>query len=91
MPSSPAIAASRNCFERAERRALHGFFWNGGRLVLSILDDLKPAFEVLTPSVPAGHASASPGCPISESPMSGRSMFARKNRPVTCWPAPKTR
>jgi prolyl oligopeptidase len=37
-------------FEPAERRALQGFLWNGGRLVLSILDDLKPIFEVLTPS-----------------------------------------
>src|SRR5207247_3593512 len=37
-------------FEPAERRALQGFFWTGGRLVLSILDDLKPVFEVLTPS-----------------------------------------
>jgi len=37
-------------FEPAERRALQGFFWSGGRLVLSILDDLKPVFEVLTPS-----------------------------------------
>ena len=27
-------------FEPAERRALQGFFWNCGRLVLSILDDL---------------------------------------------------
>src|SRR5262249_6487721 len=37
-------------FEPAERRALQGFFWSGGRLALSILDDLKPVFEVLTPS-----------------------------------------
>ena len=37
-------------FEPAERRALQGFFWSGGRLVLSILDDLKPVFEALTPS-----------------------------------------
>jgi prolyl oligopeptidase len=37
-------------FEPAERRALQGFFWCGGRLVLSILDDLKPVFEALTPS-----------------------------------------
>ena len=36
-------------FEPGERRALQGFFWSGGRLVLSILDDLKPVFEVLTP------------------------------------------
>jgi prolyl oligopeptidase len=37
-------------FEPAERRALQGFRWSGGRLVLSILDDLKPNFEALTPS-----------------------------------------
>jgi prolyl oligopeptidase len=37
-------------FEPAERRALQAYFWSGGRLVLSILDDLKPVFEVLTPS-----------------------------------------
>jgi prolyl oligopeptidase len=37
-------------FEPAERRALQGFFWSGGRLVLSILDNLKPVFELLTPS-----------------------------------------
>ena len=37
-------------FEPGERRALQGLFWCGGRLVLSILDDLKPVFEVLTPS-----------------------------------------
>ena len=36
-------------FEPTERRALQGFFWSGGRLVLSLLDDLKPVFEVLTP------------------------------------------
>ena len=37
-------------FEPAERRALQGFFWSGRRLVVSILDDLKPVFEALTPS-----------------------------------------
>ena len=36
-------------FEPESRRALQGFFWCGGRLVLSILDDLKPVFEVVTP------------------------------------------
>ncbi|MCL2428647.1 MAG: prolyl oligopeptidase family serine peptidase, partial [Alphaproteobacteria bacterium] len=36
-------------FEPAERRVLQGFFWCGGRLVLSLLDDLRPVFEVLTP------------------------------------------
>jgi prolyl oligopeptidase len=37
-------------FEPGVRHALQGFFWCGGRLVLSTLDDLKPVFEVLTPS-----------------------------------------
>jgi len=37
-------------FQPDARRALQGFFWCGGRLVLSILDDLKPVFEVITPS-----------------------------------------
>jgi prolyl oligopeptidase len=40
-------------FEPAERRAIQHFFWCGGRLVLSILDDLRPVFEVLTPAATA--------------------------------------
>ena len=37
-------------FEPARRRTLQGFFWSAGRLVLSILDNLQPVFEVVTPS-----------------------------------------
>ncbi|GLS18498.1 prolyl oligopeptidase [Labrys miyagiensis] len=37
-------------FEPGERRVLDGFFWNKGQLVLSILDNLKPHFEIATPS-----------------------------------------
>lgn len=37
-------------FEPGVRRALQSFFWCGGRLILSILDDLKPVFEMLTPA-----------------------------------------
>jgi len=37
-------------FEPAERRTLQGFFWSGDRLVLPILDELKPEFEALIPS-----------------------------------------
>jgi prolyl oligopeptidase len=40
----------RRLFEPAPRRTLQGFFWCDGRLVLSILDELRPVFEVLTPS-----------------------------------------
>ena len=36
-------------FEPEERRALQTLFWAGERLILTILDDLKPAFEALTP------------------------------------------
>ena len=37
-------------FEPGARRALQSFFWCGDGLVLSILDDLKPVFEIWTPS-----------------------------------------
>lgn len=37
-------------FEPAPRRAVQGFFWVAGRLVLSILDELRPRFEICTPS-----------------------------------------
>ena len=40
-------------FEPGERRVLQHFFWCGGRLVLSILDNLTSVFEVLTPSLDA--------------------------------------
>jgi prolyl oligopeptidase len=53
MPFPAFLAGDRHftkLFEPAERRALQGFFWCGGRLILSILDDLKPVFEALTPS-----------------------------------------
>jgi prolyl oligopeptidase len=37
-------------FLPTERRALQGYFWCAGRLVLSILDNLRPIFEMLTPA-----------------------------------------
>ena len=37
-------------FEPAPRKALQYFFWARGRLILSILDDLRPVFEALTPA-----------------------------------------
>jgi prolyl oligopeptidase len=37
-------------FEPGRRRALQGYFWTAGRLVLSILDALKPGFEICTPA-----------------------------------------
>lgn len=36
-------------FQPEERRALQDFFWSGDTLVLSILDNLRPVCEVLTP------------------------------------------
>ena len=36
-------------FEPAPRRALQGFFWSDGRLVLSVLDEMRPEFLVLSP------------------------------------------
>jgi prolyl oligopeptidase len=37
-------------FEPTARSALQGFFWVTGKLVLPILDELRPVFEVCTPS-----------------------------------------
>ena len=50
---SAFLAGDRNftvVFEPGPRRALQGFFWAAGKLVLSILDELRPVFEVCTPS-----------------------------------------
>jgi prolyl oligopeptidase len=52
--SFSSFLRGERCFARLfkpdHRRALQGFFWCGGRLVLSILDDLRPVFELITPS-----------------------------------------
>jgi prolyl oligopeptidase len=52
--SFSAFLAGERCFTRLfepkDRSVLQGYFWCGGRLVLSILDDLKPVFEVITPA-----------------------------------------
>jgi prolyl oligopeptidase len=37
-------------FVPGERRVLDGYSWCNGKLVLSILDNLQPVFEVLTPA-----------------------------------------
>jgi prolyl oligopeptidase len=37
-------------FLPSDRRALQSWFWTEGRLVLSILDELQPRFEVYTPT-----------------------------------------
>lgn len=37
-------------FEPGARRALQGFFWADGKLLLSILDELRPEFDICTPS-----------------------------------------
>jgi prolyl oligopeptidase len=36
-------------FNPGERRALQGFFWCNGRLVVSVLDELRPVFTIFTP------------------------------------------
>jgi prolyl oligopeptidase len=50
-------------FEPQDRRALQIFFWCGGRLVLSILDNLKPVFELITPSEAAWSREVVSGLP----------------------------
>ena len=40
-------------FQPTPRRALQNFYWAAGRLVLSILDELRPVFVVVTPETGA--------------------------------------
>jgi len=50
-------------FEPAGRRVLQSFFWSADRLVLSILDNLQPVFEILTPSADGWARQALSGLP----------------------------
>ncbi|HVD85483.1 MAG TPA: S9 family peptidase, partial [Bradyrhizobium sp.] len=50
-------------FEPGPRRALQGFFWSAGKLVLPILDELRPVFEVWTPSAGGWSRAGLPGLP----------------------------
>ena len=63
---SAYLAGDRNftvVFEPGPRRALQGFFWSAGRLVLPILDELRPVFEVWTPSTRGWSRAGLPGLP----------------------------
>jgi len=46
-----------------ERSALQGLAWCGGRLVLSVLDELAPVFELLTPAGEGWSRARLPGIP----------------------------
>jgi len=66
MALSAFIDGSRNftvLFEPSERRALQNFFWSDGQLIVSILDELKPVFEVVTPSTDGWARSRLAGLP----------------------------
>jgi prolyl oligopeptidase len=60
-------------FEPAKRRSLQDFSWNAGQLVLSILDNLQPVFEILTPSADGWTRTGLTGLPeigvVSVSPL----------------------
>jgi prolyl oligopeptidase len=50
-------------FEPGPRKALQGWFWTSGQLVLSILDELRPVFDVCTPSADGWSHRALQGIP----------------------------
>ncbi|MDP3414541.1 prolyl oligopeptidase family protein [Falsiroseomonas sp.] len=50
-------------FTPEPRRALQGFFWCDGTLVLHILDNLEPHFALLTPSASGWQRQEVPGLP----------------------------
>jgi prolyl oligopeptidase len=59
-------------FEPGPRRAIQGFFWAAGRLVLSVLDDLRPVFLSLAPDTFVSLASGAwRSTPISGLPAIG--------------------
>ena len=95
--STPSSPASRD-FTRAVRArpsgaSLQGFFWSGGRLVLSILDDLQPVFEVLTPVRRRLDArERSPACrDIGVVECLAARCRALGESTAICWPARRTR
>ncbi len=65
--SLPAFLAGEREFqvlcEAGPRRAVQHFFWTGGKLVISILDELRPIFEVWTPSAGGWARTRLPGIP----------------------------
>ena len=66
MSLSAFLAGDRNftvVFEPWPRRALQGLFWAAGKLVLPILDELRPVFEVCTPSPNGWSRERLPGLP----------------------------
>lgn len=50
-------------FEAGERRSLQGFSWSGPSLVLSILDDLAPVFEIWSASEKGWKKAEQPDLP----------------------------
>ena len=50
-------------FEPQDRQAVQNFFWSGGRLFLSVLDNLKPVFKVMTPTDEGWSQTVLPGLP----------------------------
>ena len=81
----------RVLFEATPRRALQGMFWAGGSLVLSLLDELRPVFIMVTPGSwnertlaglpPAGTAQVWPLDPVEEE--SDGSLLASVQDPLT--------
>ena len=47
----------------APRRAVQNFFWADGKLIIALLDELRPVFEVWTPSTTGWARSRLPGLP----------------------------
>jgi len=80
-------------FEPGERRALQSFFWADGKLVVAILDELEPVFEVWTPSAAGWSRTRLPDLPeigvvdvwrvdVEEGESNG-DLFAQAQDPVT--------
>jgi prolyl oligopeptidase len=90
------LAGDRNfqvLFTPGERRALQGFFWCNGRLVISVLDELQPVFTLFTPGEGAWTGAELQGLPRhgvahlwpldAESEESDGTLLAQVQDPIT--------
>ncbi len=71
-------------FEPSPRRALQGFFWSAGKLVLSILNELRPLFEICTPSEKGWSRAQLRGFPDIGSSTSGPLIAIHPKATATC-------
>ena len=78
----------RTLFTPTPRQAVQGFFWADDRLIVSILDELRPTYLAFTPGDWTPHPL--PACPPPAPSAPGRSTSRSWNPTAPCSPRPRT-